>query len=181
MRCDCKSVLWGSTMAVSSNELRAALSAYPAGVTIVTGTNAAGEAFGAAVSAFMSVSVDPPLVLVSLNRTSKTAAAIHAHPHFVVHVVSEVTAGLALQFASGSGEGKFEGLRVSKTERGVPVLLDCETRLTCSLHAQHDGGDHVLLVGYVEHIDVPNSRGPRSVAWYERQFCRLSPLPLGQQ
>jgi flavin reductase (DIM6/NTAB) family NADH-FMN oxidoreductase RutF len=165
-------------MAVSSDEVRMAFSAFPAGVTIVTSANAAGEAFGAAVSAFMSVSLDPPLILVSLNRASKTAAAITAHPHFVVHFVNEATTGLALRFASGSGEGKFDGLRISKTENAVPVLLDCETRLSCSVHAQHDGGDHVLFVGHVEHIEIPESARSRSVAWYERQFCQLVTLPV---
>jgi flavin reductase (DIM6/NTAB) family NADH-FMN oxidoreductase RutF len=162
-------------MAISSRKYQEALSAFPAGVTIVTSRSAAGEAVGATVSAFMALSLEPPLILVSLDRLSRTAAAIAEAGAFVVHFVNEATAHLARRFAA-SGTDKFAGLRSSTTRSGVPTLLDCDIRLICSLHAQHGGGDHLMFVGHVDEADIPPVP-TQSVAWYGRQFCQLVALP----
>jgi flavin reductase (DIM6/NTAB) family NADH-FMN oxidoreductase RutF len=163
------------TMAISSREYQDALSALPAGVTIVTSRSGAGEPVGATVSAFMALSLEPPLILVSLDRGSRTAAAIADVRAFVVHFVNEATAHLARRFAC-SGADKFAGLRRGTTKSGVPTLLDCDIRLSCSLHAQHCGGDHLMFVGHVDEADIPPSP-TQSVAWYGRQFCQLVALP----
>lgn len=162
-------------MAISIQEYQQALRAFPSGVTIVTSRNAAYEPVGATVSAFMSLSLEPPLVLVSLDQGSRTGAAIAEAGSFVVHFVSEATAPLARRFAS-RGADKFAGLRSRVTRHGVPALLDFETRLICSLHAQHRGGDHMMFVGHVDEAELPPVAG-QSVAWYGRQFCQLIALP----
>jgi flavin reductase (DIM6/NTAB) family NADH-FMN oxidoreductase RutF len=162
------------SMAISKGEYQAALSAFPAGVTIVTSRSAAGDAVGATVSAFMALSLEPPLILVSLKSDSRTAAAIAAHRAFVVHFVNEATASLARIFASSAGD-KFSGLRAGANRCNVPTLLDCDIRLSCSLHAQHGGGDHLMFVGHVDEAHLPDAPG-QSVAWYGRQFCQLVAL-----
>lgn len=158
-------------MSISSNQFRAALGKFPAGVTIITSRNEDGSAVGATVSAFMSLSANPPLVLLSLLCGSRTAEAILSHRSFVVHFVNEATADLAMSFAAPTGD-KFAGVRSSTTASGVEALLDCDTRLNCSLHAAHEGGDHTILIGHVDDIDSPETSDSHGVVWYRRQFCQ---------
>lgn len=162
-------------MAISITEYQEALRAYPAGVTIVTSRNTSGEPVGATVSAFIALSLEPPLVLVSLDRDSRTGAAIVESGAFVVHFVSAATVALARRFATRADD-KFEGLRSGTTRSGLPILLDLETRLICTLHAEHSGGDHKIFVGHVDKADIPPVPSP-SVAWCDRQFWQLIALP----
>jgi flavin reductase (DIM6/NTAB) family NADH-FMN oxidoreductase RutF len=159
-------------VAVSPNEFCAALSAFPAGVTIVTSTRPDGAPVGATVSAFMSLSLQPPLVVVSLVVGSRTTAAIRHRQAFVVHFVSKPNTDLALRFASTDGD-KFDGLRYLMTERGTPALEDCGVRLDCSLYAEHEGGDHKIFVGLVEQVRLSQPDGCAPVAWFGRGFHRL--------
>lgn len=162
-------------MAISITEYQEALRTFPAGVTIVTSRNALGEPVGATVSTFIALSMDPPLVLVALDRESRTGAAILDSGAFVVHFVSEATAPLAQRFATRAAD-KFAGLRSGITRSGVPTLLDLDTRLICTVQAQHGGGDHTIFVGHVDEAEIPEA--PRQgVAWYDRQFCQLRALP----
>jgi flavin reductase ActVB len=162
-------------MAISSTEYQEALRAFPQGVTIVTSRNALGEPMGATVGAFMALSLAPPLVLVSLGRESRTGAAIVGAGAFVVHFVNEATVPLARRFATHADD-KFKGVRSGLSRTGLPTLLDLETRLICSVHAQHSAGDHTIFVGHVDEADIPPDPNP-SVAWCARQFCQLIALP----
>jgi flavin reductase ActVB len=161
-------------MAISSTEYQTALRAFPSGLTIVTSRSAAGEPVGATVSAFMSLSLEPPLVLVSLDRGSRTGAAITSAGAFVVHLVNEATAHLARRFATRAAD-KFAGLPSGTTGSGVPALLDFDTRLICSLHAQHSAGDHTMFVGHVDQAEIPTVPS-QPLAWYRRQFYQLVAL-----
>jgi flavin reductase (DIM6/NTAB) family NADH-FMN oxidoreductase RutF len=87
-----------SSDATSITENQDALLAFPAGVTIVTSRNSSGEPVGATVSPSMAPSLDPPLVLVSHDRESRTGAALVDSGAFVVHFVGEATAPIARRF-----------------------------------------------------------------------------------
>lgn len=150
---------------------RDALAALPAGVTVVTSADQNGAFVGATVSAFMSLSLDPPLVLVSLAANARTALAAIATGAFAAHIVGVRHKDLAMQFASPGGADKFAGVRHHVNGRGVPVLDDFDISLECSLYAQHPGGDHLILIGLVESINALE-QGPPAV-WYDRNFHSL--------
>jgi flavin reductase (DIM6/NTAB) family NADH-FMN oxidoreductase RutF len=151
-------------------DFRGALAALPAGVTVITSVGADGELAGATVSAFMSLSLEPPLVLVSLSATARTALAIRSAGAFCAHIVGARQTEAAMRFAAG-GADKFAGLDHRPSLSGVPVLADFDVSLECSLAAEHAAGDHVLYVGLVERVNT-TSKG-EAVVWYDRRFHAL--------
>jgi 3-hydroxy-9,10-secoandrosta-1,3,5(10)-triene-9,17-dione monooxygenase reductase component len=129
-------------------QLRAALGTFATGVTIVTTTDADGLPVGVTASSFNSVSLDPPLILWSLAKSSLSYAAFAASGHFAVHVLADDQADLSARFARSQSD-KWEGLEWRKGEEGSPLLNECLSLFECRTHAQYDGGDHVIFVGEV--------------------------------
>jgi len=157
-------------MAVDAATFRDALKDFPAGVTIVTSADGDGQPLGATVSAFASLSLDPPLVVVCLKRESGTVAGIRERRAFAVHILGNDQAQLALRFASDRSP-KFEGLEFAANGSGVPVLGDCRVRLECELSDELPGGDHVILVGLV--VDACNTDTFEPLVYANRRFLAL--------
>lgn len=135
-------------LSVSPDDFKAALSRWASGVTVVT---AAGPV-GMTVSAFASLSLDPPLVTVALAHRAYTSAEIIAAPGFAVHILGEDQENLSTRFASHVD--RFEGIAWETGEFGAPLLRGAVARLLCARHAQADGGDHAILIGRVVQVDV---------------------------
>ncbi len=131
--------------------LRAALGAFATGITVVTCRDDDGVPVGLTVNSFNSVSLDPPLVLWSLARSSPTLVAFERCSHYVVNVLAAEQIDLSQRFALSSGE-KFEGLNSSDGAGGAPLLAGCCAWFECSNALRHDGGDHVIFIGRVERI-----------------------------
>ena len=150
---------------VELGRLRRCLGHFATGVTVVT-TRRGAAVHGATVNAFTAVSLEPPLVLVSLDRRS-TACAYLENAWFCVNVLSADQEDLAQHFA-----GRPVGLEeVSWVDpEGVPRLAGTLAHLVCSPWASYDGGDHVLHVGEVQEFDV--SRG-RPLIFYQGDLREL--------
>jgi len=133
---------------VTADDFRAALSRWASGVTIVT---AAGPV-GMTVSAFSSLSLDPPLILVSLARAAATHDPVLAAPGFAVHILEDDQAELSHRFATA--QDRFNGLDWSTGPYGAPLLHGGVARIACERHATVDGGDHTILIGRVVQVDV---------------------------
>lgn len=129
-----------------ARRLRDAMGRFATGVTVVTCT-AAGGPVGITANSFSSVSLDPPLVLWSIARSSSRFAAFATAPAFAIHILSEGERDLAARFTKG-GAG-FDGLDWSASPDGAPRIAGTLARFDCALHAAHDGGDHLILVGRV--------------------------------
>jgi 3-hydroxy-9,10-secoandrosta-1,3,5(10)-triene-9,17-dione monooxygenase reductase component len=127
---------------------RDALGAYPTGVTIVTTVNAEGVDVGVTANSFCSVSLAPPMVLWCLGRTSRAFGAFMAAHHFVIHVLANDQDVLATRF-SRQDIDRFAGLVCERGAGGVALIDGCAARLECRMAAQHEGGDHAILVGEV--------------------------------
>ena len=125
---------------------RDALGRFATGVTVVTCASAAGPV-GITANSFTSVSLDPPLVLWSIARSSSRFAAFASAPAFAIHVLGVEERDLAARFTRG-GAG-FDGLDWSFDAAGTPVIAGTLARFDCRLHAAHDGGDHLILIGAV--------------------------------
>lgn len=136
-------------MPVTAEEFRAALSRFPSGVTVVT-TRDAGERFhGITVSAFCSLSLEPPRVLICVEKTTGSHEALLGSQAFVVNVLGAGQREVSERFASMI-ENKFEEIDFETGLDGIPVLLGCIATLECRVTDAHDGGDHSIFVGEIE-------------------------------
>ena len=135
---------------------RRALGRFVTGVTVITAATAEGP-MGITANSFTSVSLDPPLVLWCPARGSKRFAHFAAAPHFAIHVLGDGQLDVARGFASGAGH--FAAPPGQVTPEGVPVLDAALARFDCALHAAHDGGDHVIIVGRVLRV-LPGEGAP---------------------
>ncbi len=131
--------------------LRGALGRFATGVTIITCVDAAGERVGLTANSFASLSLEPPLVLWSLRRSSPSLAAFEHATHFAVNVLAESQVELSRRFAAPRADGasKFEDGTWSSGLGGAPVLAGCAAVFECQRAAAHDGGDHRLFIGRV--------------------------------
>lgn len=125
---------------------RRALGRFVTGVTVITVPTADGP-MGITANSFTSVSLDPPLVLWCPARSSKRFAHYADAPHFAIHVLGDGQLDVARGFASGGGH--FAVPPGQTSPEGVPVLDTALARFDCALHAAHDGGDHLIVVGRV--------------------------------
>lgn len=116
-------------------------------VSVVTAM-AGGLPHGTTVSAFASVSMNPPMVLVSLDRGSDLLALVQESRRFGVNVLGSTQSALALAFARKGGTGKFHGVRW-ELDHDLPRLPDAPGWLACDVARLVDGGDHVVALGNV--------------------------------
>ncbi len=134
------------------SDFRAALGTFATGVTIVTTTSETGEPIGVTASSFNSVSLDPPLVLWSLAKSSSSKEAFCSSGHFCIHVLSAAQEELSNNFAR-SGAEKFADVKWRSGVLGSPVLDNYSALFQCKMMHEYEGGDHVILVGEVIEFD----------------------------
>jgi 3-hydroxy-9,10-secoandrosta-1,3,5(10)-triene-9,17-dione monooxygenase reductase component len=127
---------------------RKALGAFPTGVTVVTAQSSDGRDVGVTANSFNSVSLDPPMVLWSLNRASSSLRAFTEASGFAVHILAADQQALSDRFASRR-EDRFAGLQFQRGIGGAPLFAGCVAQFQCRLAFRYDGGDHEILVGEV--------------------------------
>ncbi|MEZ5878136.1 MAG: flavin reductase family protein [Tepidamorphaceae bacterium] len=137
---------------------RNCLGQFPTGVCIVTAPGG-DEPVGMTMSSFNSLSLDPPLILFSIDRKAKGLPTWQAATAYVVHFLSQDQRELSNRFAR-PGTNKWEGLPYQPGPDGAPVLAGAAAVLECRPHAQHDGGDHVLFIARVERFRAHPDRRP---------------------
>ena len=130
---------------------RRVLGLFPTGVTIVTTWDADGRPVGATVSSFNSVSLDPPLVLFSLARSSACCDTFAAGGPLAIHVLDAGQAELSNRFAWGGGD-KWADLDYATGEHGAPVFDSALATFECVPFAQYPGGDHIIFVAEVRQM-----------------------------
>ncbi len=135
-----------------ARRFRSALGVFATGVTIVTTRDAEGRDVGLTANSFNSVSLDPPMVLWSLAKNSRSLPAFIEASHFAVHVLAANQEELSLRFATRGAE-KFSGLDVERSAGQVPLLKGCSARFVCRTAFRHEAGDHLIFVGEVEAFD----------------------------
>ena len=135
-------------MSFDSRDFRNALGCYPTGVTVVTAVGPRREIIGITANSFSSVSLDPPLVLFSLDRRAHSLTAFLSTQHFAVNVLSREQEALSNQFATALGE-KWQGVEYITWDSGCPILKGALASFECKIRHTYQGGDHVILVGEV--------------------------------
>jgi flavin reductase (DIM6/NTAB) family NADH-FMN oxidoreductase RutF len=153
-------------------EFRRALGSFPTGVAIITMRGPNGEPVGLTCNSFSSVSLEPPLVLWSLRKASKSIEIFRASKSFAIHVLAEDQDQLSQRFATSSIANKFEGVASSTGYDELPLIDNCVARFQCSMFAQHEAGDHVIFIGKVEQFEVVREEDP--LVFYKGAYMMLT-------
>jgi flavin reductase (DIM6/NTAB) family NADH-FMN oxidoreductase RutF len=160
-------------MALDHAHFKAALRHWASGVTVIT-TRVGEQLAGMTVSAFSSVSLDPPLVLVCADRTSHTNPYLAEAGVFAVNVLAADQREISRRFSTDGNEAlRFEGLACRSGPTGAPWLPGALAVLDCRVVAAHDAGDHVIYVGEVEAAQVREGEEP--LVYFDARYRRLEP------
>jgi flavin reductase (DIM6/NTAB) family NADH-FMN oxidoreductase RutF len=142
-------------MPVDDAQFKHALSHFASGVTIVT-TEHEGTDYGLTVASFASLSLNPPLVLVCINKSSSSHDPIVKSQKFGVSILGSDQEAISGRFAARGGD-KFAGLDVRRGSIGVPLVGNALATLECRVHEQVVGGDHSIFIGEV--VDTQTREG----------------------
>src|SRR3954466_7586310 len=134
-------------------DFRQVLARFATGVVVVTGSTDEGPA-GLTCQSFSSLSLDPPLVLLSTARSSKPWPRIAATGRFAVNVLGADQQDVSTRFAVSGGD-KFAEQGWRPGLLGNPLLDGAIAHVECDIEATHDGGDHVIIVGRVRALEAP--------------------------
>lgn len=157
-------------MSFSSRDFRDALGRFATGVCVITFAPEDGAPFGITVNSFAPVSLEPPLVLWSLQKNSDVFDEIVGAERYVINVLSSEQQSLSDQYAKKSDHQLSpEHFRIGKT--GSPILENSIVSFDCENEAQYDGGDHVILVGRV--LEMDNSPTGEPLLFVSGQYREL--------
>jgi flavin reductase (DIM6/NTAB) family NADH-FMN oxidoreductase RutF len=159
---------------VEPTAFRDAVARFAGGVTVITTVDPTGRPVGFTATAFNSLSLDPPLVLVCLAKSADSHAAFLSAPTFAVSILAADQGSVARRFAI-KGIDKFDGVPIG---RGVvsrlPTVLSAAAHLECRIVDRLDGGDHTILVGEV--LAVASTDRP-PLLYFNRHFGGFVPKP----
>jgi flavin reductase (DIM6/NTAB) family NADH-FMN oxidoreductase RutF len=147
-----------------------ALGNYPTGVTIVTTTGGENIPVGLTVNSFASVSLDPLLILWSIDHRVSSLDIFKQSGKFAVHILAGNQQELCKTFASKDVD-RFANCNWSFSELGVPVIEGAFAVLECTTHQLVEAGDHTILIGAVQNIEVQKDRNP--MLYHRRHFGEI--------
>jgi flavin reductase (DIM6/NTAB) family NADH-FMN oxidoreductase RutF len=154
---------------------RQAAASFASGVTIVT-TGSAGEFHGMTASAFTSLSLNPTLVLVCIDRTADTLPVLQKTGRFNVSVLAAGQEELSRQFATKNSpeSNGLHGVDYYAGDTGLPLISGAIAYFECRTLYQYDGGDHVIFAGEVEAAGANPDDQP--LLYFRGHYRRLAPL-----
>jgi len=138
---------------LNPEEFRRACSRFATGVTVTTVEGTEGAPQGLTVNSFTSVSLDPPLVLVCIDKAADTHLHLRAAKGFAINILAEEQIDLSRHFATFSGD-RFDGISWQPGLHGAPILGEVVASLECASHSHFDAGDHTIFVGQVERVTI---------------------------
>jgi 4-nitrophenol 2-monooxygenase / 4-nitrocatechol 4-monooxygenase, reductase component len=153
---------------MGNDAYREAAGHFTTGVAVIT-TLHEGRRYGVTASAVSSLSLDPPMLLVCLNRGLATRDAVVAARRFAVNVLAEDQAAIAMQFATRAPD-KFAGIPLADGIEGVPLLTDALAHLQCTLVDPVDAATHTVLLAEVDEVRVGDGS---PLAYFRGSFGRF--------
>ncbi|MFT4123169.1 MAG: flavin reductase family protein [Microbacteriaceae bacterium] len=156
---------------IDSRAFRNALAHYGSGITVVTGLDG-DTPVGFTCQAFYSVSMEPPLVSISVMRTSTTYPRLRRTGRFAINILAEDQAAVASQFGR-SGIDKWSGIERSTTPTGMPVIDDALVWIDCKRYAEHEAGDHIIVVASVLGLRQLDGPARMPLVFYRGAYGRL--------
>jgi flavin reductase (DIM6/NTAB) family NADH-FMN oxidoreductase RutF len=142
-------------MPIDSDLFRSVLSRFTSGVTVITTRDAEGRDHGMTVSAFSSLSLDPPLVLVAIGHDATMAPVMSTATSFAVNILTNEQEALSRRFADKIDD-RFAGVGITRSTLGDALLDDSLGTLGCRIVARHPAGDHDIVVGEVQDAAAHN-------------------------
>ncbi len=133
---------------VDPAQFRQLLGRFATGVTVLTTRDAAGHPIGMTASSVASVSLEPPLVLVSVSQAHDMHAALKTARRFVLNVLAADQEAIARRFAAEHPD-RFDGIGYQESKHGIPVLDGVLASIECEKQAVTPGGDHTVFFGLV--------------------------------
>jgi flavin reductase (DIM6/NTAB) family NADH-FMN oxidoreductase RutF len=156
---------------ISPDEFRRILGHFASGVTVITVCDGDGRPTGLTASAFTSVSLEPPLILVCVDHKAQSYPALAAGKRFAVNILNLEQEAVSRRFATTKIDNKFEGVPFTLSPLGLPLLDNALAQLECETVNVHVAGDHTIFVGRVERSSA-NSGLP--LVYYRGKYDRLS-------
>lgn len=157
-------------MPVSKDEFRIALSRFVSGVTVVTSLGKDNRPAGITVSAFSSVSLEPPLVLACIDKRASLHDYLGEGRHFAVNILAEDQEHLSRRFAS-KDQDRFDDRGYREGVTGAPLLEGAIAHIECRVVHAYPGGDHTIIVGEVEAASVAEHK---PLAYYRGRYSHLA-------
>ena len=152
----------GLVMKIDLSGLKKILSQFATGVTVVT-TEHENQKFGLTVNAFCSLSLDPPLVLICLNKKLTWHKALQDSGRFPINILTAAQEYYSNTFANPTipQDERFASVPLKVDQTGAPIFTDAMGHIDCSLHEFHEGGDHLIYIGEVKGFGAGNEEaGP---------------------
>ncbi len=156
---------------IGRDDFRAALARFASGVTVVSARGTDGADYGMTVSAFCSLSIDPPLVLACVDRAATVLPRLRGADTIGVSILAVGQAELSVRFADQAVE-RFEGVAITHAAEGPALVDGAVAHLVCRRVAEHVSGDHVIIVGEVLSAQV---HGDEPLVYALRQYGRFAP------
>lgn len=156
-------------MPVDPSTFRAALGRFASGITIVTARDADGRDVGMTVSAFSSLSLNPPLILVCVDHGASVSPVLETATAFAVNVLSEDQEPVSRRFAEREVD-RFDGVAYERGQLGVALLSGALAHLECRTATRHVAGDHTILIGEVVATEVHEGN---PLLYYRSGYGRL--------
>ncbi len=153
------------------SEFRDALGCFATGVTVVTAVGPRGELIGITINSFNSVSLDPPLILFSLNRRAYSMRAFLSAQAFAVNILRAGQEEISNRFAR-SLEDKWLGVEHEIWDDGCPILTGALASFECKTRHTYHGGDHVIFAGEVTRLRHDPDGQP--LLYHGGKYCTVS-------
>ena len=138
---------------LDGNAIRQFASCFATGVAVITSKDTAGKLYGLTMNAISSLSLDPPLFLICVDKRSNTLAPILETKGFAVNILAKGQEAISNTFA-GKSEDKFANIKYRLGTHGLPIIDGAHGAAEFSVHADYPGGDHVIIVGELRSVDT---------------------------
>ena len=148
---------------------RSVLGRFATAVTVLSARDAAGNDYGMTVSAFSSVSLDPPLVLACVDKTASIYRTLFATEHIGISILNEHQEACSRRFADKEAD-RFDALEIARGEHGVALLRDAHAHLEGRIVARYDAGDHTIFVAAVDRAAAFDGR---PLLYYRGGYAQL--------
>jgi len=164
------------SVSIDPMKFRRALGNFATGVTIMTAQNEQGEKVGVTANSFNSVSLDPALILWSIDKNSSSFSVFEQATHFAVNVLSGSQIELSNKFARRNVD-KYEGTLHREGAGKAPILEHCSAVFECERHQIIEGGDHWIIIGKVVNF---HDEGRSPLVYHQGAYSGVTPHPLLQ-
>jgi flavin reductase (DIM6/NTAB) family NADH-FMN oxidoreductase RutF len=158
---------------LTPQRLRQAFGTFATGITVIGARANDGSLIGTTVSSFSSVSLSPPLVMFCPARSLGAFDVYNTARHFSASVLRRDGRAVSERFAR-SGTGKWQGVKHRIGATGVPLLEGALATFECEVETRHDAGDHLIVVGRVLRLEVPEEADP--LVFFRSHYRELAPL-----